>query len=92
MNLIYQSSNYNPENPLILDILIQTKKSFRYAREVRKEKSKRAKAHSAMKSSPHHYTQPENQYGRSSCRDCGCSDKQNGNVQDRSPTNHRAAA
>jgi len=45
MNLIYQSSNYNPENPLILDILIQTKKSFRYAREVRKEKSKRAKAH-----------------------------------------------
>jgi len=26
MNLIYQSSNYNPVNPLILDILIQTKK------------------------------------------------------------------
>jgi hypothetical protein len=29
----------------------------------RQEKSKRAKAHSAIKSSPHHYTQPENQHG-----------------------------
>jgi hypothetical protein len=28
MNLIYQPSNYNPVNPLILDILIQTKKFF----------------------------------------------------------------
>ena len=92
MNLIYQSSNYNPENPLILDILIQTKNFSRYARGIRKEKSKRAKAHSAIKSSPHHYTQRENQECCRRRQDCRRSDKQNGKVQDRSTTNHRAAA
>ena len=82
MNLIYQSSNYNPENPLILVILILTKNFSRYARGIRKEKSKRAKAHSAMKSSPHHYTQPENQYCSGRRRECRWRDKQNGKLQE----------
>ena len=58
------------------------KKFSRYAREIRQEKSKRAKAHSAIKSSPHHYIQPENQYRCRSRRGCCCRDKQNGNPQD----------
>jgi hypothetical protein len=37
MNLIYQPSNYNPVNPLILVILILTKNFSRYARGKRKE-------------------------------------------------------
>jgi hypothetical protein len=38
MNLIYQPSNYNPVNPLILDILIQTKNfSLRERDKTRKE-------------------------------------------------------
>jgi len=41
--------------------------------------------------SPHHYTQPENQYCCCCCRDCCCCDKQNGNFQDCCSTNHRAA-
>jgi hypothetical protein len=91
MNLIYQLSNYNPVNPLIGGYPDSDKKFSRYARGIRQEKSKRAKAHSAIKSSPHHYKQPENQYRCHSNRSCSSGDKQNGNAQDRRATNHRAA-
>jgi hypothetical protein len=44
MNLIYQSSNYNPENPLILDILIQTKKFFSLCERDKKRKEQEGKS------------------------------------------------
>ena len=56
MNLIYQSSNYNPVNPLILDILIQTKKFFSLCERIRQDKKRARGQKRIVLSSPRRTT------------------------------------